>query len=118
MAAQPPHPDADHRLPITNPMTLLPVVERELRVKARRASTYWTRALAASGMMGVWFLLLFANRRSPAEELSHTLFIALGAWCLIDPRAPGGPVFFGPPFLLGGLFLTHWAYRTRLRRIS
>jgi hypothetical protein len=63
-------------------MTLLPVVERELRVAARRPSTYWTRGLAAVGMMGVWLLLFLANRGASAAEVNRTLFIALGVLAL------------------------------------
>ena len=63
-------------------MTFLPIVERELRVAARRSSTYWTRWFAALGMMVVWLLLVAANRNTPAAETSKTLFIALGVLAL------------------------------------
>ena len=37
--------------------------------------------------MAVWLLLLGANRRAPAAELSHNLFVTLGilalAFCLV-----------------------------------
>jgi len=38
-------------------MTFLPIVERELRVAARRRGTYWTRWFAAAGMIGIWVTL-------------------------------------------------------------
>ncbi|MCX6929412.1 MAG: ABC transporter permease subunit [Verrucomicrobia bacterium] len=63
-------------------MTFLPIVERELRIAARRPGTYRTRWLAALGMMGVWVLLAAANRRMSAAELSKTQFIALGVLAL------------------------------------
>ena len=63
-------------------MTFLPIVERELRVAARRPGTYWTRWFAALGMMLVWLLLVAANRRMPAAELSQLLFISFGVLAL------------------------------------
>ena len=63
-------------------MTFLPIVERELRVVARRPGTYWTRWFAALGMMLVWLLLAAANRRMPAAELSQLLFVSFGVLAL------------------------------------
>ena len=63
-------------------MTFLPIVERELRVAARRPGTYWTRWFAALGMMLVWLLLVAANRRMPAAELSQLLFVSFGVLAL------------------------------------
>jgi hypothetical protein len=51
------------------------------------------------------------------EAVGGILFIALGAWCLIAPLGPKDPVISGPPFVLGGLFLIHWAYQARHRRL-
>jgi ABC-type transport system involved in multi-copper enzyme maturation permease subunit len=42
-------------------MTLLPIVERELRVAARRAWVYWLRLTFAGLALGVWVLLLAAS---------------------------------------------------------
>ena len=56
-------------------MTFLPIVERELRVAARRPGTYWTRWFAAVGMMVVWLLLLAANHRLPAAEVNKSLLL-------------------------------------------
>jgi ABC-type transport system involved in cytochrome c biogenesis permease component len=74
-------------------MTFLPIVERELRVAARRPGTYRTRRFAAMGIMAVWLLLFAVNRRVSAVELNKTLFVALGILAL------GG-------CLLAGIFLT------------
>jgi hypothetical protein len=46
-------------------MTVLPIVERELRVAARQRSTYWARlgiALAAMSVAAVIFVLTFGLR--------------------------------------------------------
>jgi hypothetical protein len=59
-------------------MTFLPIVERELRVAARRPGTYRTRWFAAMGMMAVWLMLFAVNRRVSVAELNKTLFVALG----------------------------------------
>jgi hypothetical protein len=59
-------------------MTFLPIVERELRVAARRPGTYRMRWFAAMGMMGVWLVFFAVNRRVSAAELNKTLFVALG----------------------------------------
>ena len=75
-------------------MTLLPVVERELRVAARRAWVYWLRVAAAGLVIGVWLLLLLA---------------AGGGW---SPQRLGLALFNGvsiPAFvfaLFTGVFLT------------
>ena len=58
-------------------MTFLPIVERELRVSARRPGTYWGRmgsALAAIGIGG--WIMFIPGLRTP-HELGLTLFIAL-----------------------------------------
>src|SRR5438876_11445161 len=39
-------------------MTLLPIVERELRVASRRRATYWLRFVIALGVCALWFLLV------------------------------------------------------------
>jgi ABC-type transport system involved in multi-copper enzyme maturation permease subunit len=56
-------------------MTLLPIVERELRVAARRKSTYrirfWT---AVAAMMGFGWLMLFVGVMGAARYAAHILF--------------------------------------------
>jgi ABC-type transport system involved in multi-copper enzyme maturation permease subunit len=75
-------------------MTLFPIVERELRVAARRAWVYWLRVAVAGLVLGVWLLLLLA---------------AGGNW---SPQALGRALFNGvsiPAFVLAlftGVFLT------------
>ena len=57
-------------------MSFLPVVERELRVGARRRGTYWIRlgvALAAIGLGG-WIMMLSFARST--QSLGSTLFLA------------------------------------------
>ncbi len=56
-------------------MTFLPIVERELRVAARRPGTYRTRWFAVMGMMAVWLVLFAVNRRASPAELNKTLFV-------------------------------------------
>jgi hypothetical protein len=63
-------------------MTFLPIVERELRVAARRPATYRARLFAAGGVMLIWLLLVGGSRQASAAELSKTLFIAFGVIAL------------------------------------
>src|ERR1700752_1031715 len=61
-------------------MTFLPVVERELRVAARRQYTYWTRFFAALAALGlcawIWTGLMGDQ---PAPERGQTLFRVISA---------------------------------------
>jgi len=63
-------------------MTSLPIVRRELLVTARRASTYWTRFIAAASMIVIALILVAANRWSSPAELGHHIFVALGVLAL------------------------------------
>src|SRR6516225_4882259 len=56
-------------------MTFLPIVSRELRVAARRRSTYWVRIGAAVAVLvlGTWFFLMMQHD-SPPQEMSRVLF--------------------------------------------
>src|ERR1041385_8470469 len=56
-------------------MTFLPVVERELRVAARRWYTYWTRFFAALGTLGIcaWVWIYGVSDR-PTAERGQALF--------------------------------------------
>jgi ABC-type multidrug transport system permease subunit len=68
-------------------MTFLPVVERELRVVARRPGTYWGRLAAAACVMGVWLALLIGSRAIQPDVFGKNLFFAFGvialSFCLI-----------------------------------
>jgi hypothetical protein len=75
-------------------MTILPVVERELRVASRRPATYRLRSLAALAVIAFGFLILISARPSmPPHEVAKTLF-AFG----------GSTAFAG--CLLAGVWLT------------
>ena len=74
-------------------MDLLPIVGRELRVRARRALTYWFRFGAALGLVLVWALLVGADRNTPAARLGHSTFVAMAVLIFIF-------------CLMSGLFLT------------
>jgi ABC-type transport system involved in cytochrome c biogenesis permease component len=94
-------------------MTFLPVVERELRVAARRKATQWTRFFAALTVIVIGFVLLLgAQRRMSTVQMGQMLFMAtsvlgfafslvagvfLTADCLCSERRDG---------TLGLLFLT------------
>lgn len=63
-------------------MSFLPIVERELRVAARRPATYWTRFFAAVCVLIVWFVLVVSSRQISTAALSQHLFIAFGVLAL------------------------------------
>jgi ABC-type transport system involved in multi-copper enzyme maturation permease subunit len=62
-------------------MTFLPIVDRELSVAARRASTYWLRFWAALAMLGIWLLLLVGKNGAPGQ-IGHVLLTGLGILAL------------------------------------
>src|SRR4051812_12692098 len=62
-------------------MVLLPIVDRELRVAARRASTYWMRCVAAMLVLIV-FLVLLANGRGSMAQMGKHLLNAMGVLAL------------------------------------
>ncbi len=68
-------------------MTFLPIVGRELRVGARRASTYWLRFAAALCLLAIWLGLTLSSRKTAMPGLSKDLFVAFGVialgFCLI-----------------------------------
>ena len=75
-------------------MTFLPVVERELRVAARRKATHWARFFAALTVIVIGFVLLLgAQRKLSTPQLGQMLFM--------------GTSVLGFTFsLLAGVFLT------------
>jgi ABC-type transport system involved in cytochrome c biogenesis permease component len=62
-------------------MTVLPIVDRELRVAARRAGTYRTRLWAALGAtaLAVWIVARFAMTGGSSAEQGHALFYTLSS---------------------------------------
>src|SRR6266700_3358245 len=69
-------------------MTVLPVIERELRMRARQGVTYWTRCgvAAMAAMVGLQELVLSATAVSPAS-LGAAVFLALAARIWVSARA-------------------------------
>ena len=53
-------------------MTFLPIVERELRVLARRSSTVWIRFYAALGILLLWLLLLGGAHNTASSATGPT----------------------------------------------
>jgi len=68
-------------------MTVLPIVERELRVAARRPATYWVRVAAALVAMVGWAMLMLAQDAVAAGSRGTRLFQGLFgiafAYCLL-----------------------------------
>ncbi len=69
-------------------MTFLPIVDRELRVSARRQKTYWIRLAAALAALGIcaWYSLTFGRLQAPVT-LGKSLFTSLSilafGYCLL-----------------------------------
>src|SRR5258706_11028803 len=97
-------------------MTFLPIVDRELRVAARKRSTFWVRVAAAmvALVIAVGFLLMteISFFRSGPSSLGRGLFAVL-TWLSLAAALSAG-LFFTFDFLseekregtLGFLFLT------------
>ncbi len=61
-------------------MAFLPIVERELRVAARRPGTYRARWLVAGAGVLLWFCLVFFGQRNASmQSLGQSIFVGLGA---------------------------------------
>lgn len=58
-------------------MTVLPIVERELRVASRRRGTYWNRAFSATIAVLVFGLMFVLSATEPTRQLGQTLFTVL-----------------------------------------
>jgi ABC-type transport system involved in cytochrome c biogenesis permease component len=58
-------------------MIFLPIVERELRVAARRRGTYWNRAVSALVAILVCGWLFLVSARDPIREIGKLLFSIL-----------------------------------------
>ena len=100
---------------ITQPMTLLPIVERELRVAARKSSTFWLRiaaALIAVLVCGGFFALSQIRAFGMGGSIGRTMF-AVVTWMSLAAALAAG-LFFTADSLseekregtLGFLFLT------------
>lgn len=63
-------------------MTFLPIIERELRLAARRSQTYWMRFLVVLVALAGWLLILLTSRHLSNVQLSRFLFIAAGVLAL------------------------------------
>ncbi|MFO1511850.1 MAG: ABC transporter permease [Verrucomicrobiota bacterium] len=58
-------------------MSFLPIVERELRVAARRRGTYWLRLLVAFGLVLVATWIFLASRNEPQHQIGQMIFYTL-----------------------------------------
>src|SRR2546426_588653 len=70
-------------------MTFLPIVERELRVTARRRGTYWNRALSALAAILVFGGALIFEAQTPPKELGKAVFNILSVLFLLNSLAAG-----------------------------
>jgi ABC-type transport system involved in cytochrome c biogenesis permease component len=70
-------------------MTFLPIVDRELRVAARRRGTYWLRVAAAvlAIFIGGWVFL--ASWGDPPSRLGQSLFVAMSVLALLGSLLTG-----------------------------
>lgn len=64
-------------------MTLLPIVERELRVAARKWSTYWSRLTLPLILLVVFGVALHANPDAQPREMGRGLFLAAAWFCFV-----------------------------------
>jgi ABC-type transport system involved in cytochrome c biogenesis permease component len=93
-------------------VTLLPVVARELRVAARRGSSYWGRSLAALVAMGVFAWIFVMERHAAPSQIGQTLFRVIAVLAYVFAALAG--VLFSADSIsrerregtLGLLFLT------------
>ncbi len=73
-------------------MRFLPIVDRELRVAARRSRTYWVRLLVALVSIAIGAIMLgaYALTQQPQAQIGRTLFQALSGlaffYCLFAGR--------------------------------
>src|SRR5512140_1749522 len=58
-------------------MTFLPIVNRELRVAARRPSTYWVRSVAGLLMVAAGASLFAMVQGEPPKDVAMYLFLTL-----------------------------------------
>src|SRR5438876_11965208 len=70
-------------------MTFLPIVERELRVTARRRSTYWNRALSALAAILIFGGALIFETPAAPKELGKDVFNILSGLFFLSSLAAG-----------------------------
>lgn len=94
-------------------MTFLPIVERELRVAARKVTTHRMWLFSAAGAIAIFFILLFAMERpSRIQQVGEQIFVGINILVFIFTLVAG--VFLTADCLcserkegtLGLLFLT------------
>jgi ABC-type transport system involved in multi-copper enzyme maturation permease subunit len=93
-------------------MSVLPIVDRELRVTARRKGIYWMRFYAALSMLLIWLVVLLNTNLAARGQMGHYLLTSLGVLALAMSMLAG--VFLTADSLseekregtLGLLFLT------------
>jgi ABC-type transport system involved in cytochrome c biogenesis permease component len=94
-------------------MTLLPIVERDLRITARKPGTYWLRFTYAALTILIWLLFVLGNQHAtPSVSLGQELYEILSSLVMLFCLASG--VFLTADCLseekregtLGLLFLT------------
>src|ERR1041384_7007161 len=64
-------------------MKLLPIVQRELRVAARRWSTYWVRTFVAALVVVACAWIVFANLGEPPHAVAQILFFSVAGGALL-----------------------------------
>ncbi|HWX18814.1 MAG TPA: ABC transporter permease subunit [Candidatus Binatia bacterium] len=70
-------------------MTVLPIVERELRVAARRRGTYWVRLAIAFVGMGLGAIIFVITLGLPSAQTGRNIFEGLAALLLLYCLAYG-----------------------------
>lgn len=70
-------------------MSVLPIVDRELRIAARRKGTYWMRFWAACGMLAIWLAILLNFNARSMGRLGPHLLNALGILALVFSTLAG-----------------------------
>jgi ABC-2 family transporter protein len=64
-------------------MTFLPIVDRELRVAARRRGTYWARLGIALMAIIIGAFVYISNPRAQPQERGHDIFAGLSFLCIL-----------------------------------
>lgn len=65
-------------------MIFLPIVDRELRVAARKRGTYWFRFFAALAVLVIWLVLVLGSGGAvKSAQLGRALFVAISIVALV-----------------------------------